>query len=190
MMSNTINALDGCRVIIEAVNGKAFIDKLNPAELPNLVFLDASMPIMDGEQTAGWIFKHYPEMKVIILTSFDTEDIVSRFIDLGVCGFIVKNDISPNELGGAIQTVMKGEYFLPGGKLARVLKNNTPDITPREREFLILLCQGKTYREIADDMNCAKRTVDGYRDNLFTKLKAENRTELALYAVKNGLFRL
>ena len=199
MLYPYINSFENCQVILEALNGKEFIEKLAANSLPDLVFLDLSMPIMDGFETAEWLSQHYPEkIRVVVLTSLDSDVALIRLIRMGVRGFIKKSDISATELKGAIKTIMQEGYYYNGSNFIYLLKNmdsKTPMVNGRtltevEMKFLRLACSSKTYRAIALEMQVSPRTVDGYRESLFGKLRVDSRVELALFAVKHGFVRL
>jgi DNA-binding NarL/FixJ family response regulator len=193
-----INNFENCRVILEAKNGKDFIEKLEPSYLPDLVLLDINMPIMDGFETAEWLMTHHPEIKILILTSLDSDMATLRLIKMGVKGFIIKEDISAGEVKGAIEVMMETGYYVTGMNMVHVLNNldaKSPIVTqtlltPVEMKFLRLACTSMTYRNIAEEMGVSPRTVDGYRESLFGKLDVQTRVEMALLAVKHGIVRL
>jgi DNA-binding NarL/FixJ family response regulator len=188
----------GHTVLFEADNGKQFIEKLNPASLPDIVLLDINMPEMDGYETAQWIKVNHPDIKVLALSMYDNETSIIRMLKSGARGYILK-DSEPAELKAAIHSLMeKGFYYsdLVSGKLMHAinkmedesgdLKSLVP-LNDRETDFLKYTCTELTYKEIADKMFVSPRTIDGYRDTLFEKLHVKTRVGLVMYAIKNGI---
>lgn len=191
----------GYEILFEADNGKIFCEQLDPAHLPDLVLLDINMPKMDGYETALWLKKNYPQIKVLTLSMYDDENAVIRMLKNGAKGYILK-DSEPEELKTAIEAILnKGFYYseMVTGRLMHTISSldeeNTSSsqllhMSEREIEFLKLACTELTYKEIAEHMFLSPRTVDGYRDALFQKLGVKTRTGLVIYAIKNGVFKI
>ena len=185
-------------VLFEADNGKDFISKLNANTLPDIVLLDINMPEMDGYETAQWIKTNHPDIKVLALSMYDNETSIIRMLKCGARGYILK-DSEPAELKAAIRDLMeKGFYYseLVSGKLMHAINKMDDDgdglkslvpLSDREADFLKYTCTELTYKEIADKMFVSPRTIDGYRDALFEKLKVKTRVGLVMYAIKNGI---
>jgi two-component system, NarL family, invasion response regulator UvrY len=185
-------------VLFEADNGKQFIEKLNPAQLPDMVLMDINMPEMDGYQTTQWLKTNHPGVKVLALSMYDNETAIIRMLKCGARGYILK-DSEPAELKAAIHAVMeKGFYYseLVSGKLMHAINKMDDEndgmkslirLNERETDFLKYACTELTYKEIADKMFVSPRTIDGYRDALFEKLNLKTRVGLVLYAIKNGI---
>ncbi len=156
---------------------------------------------MDGYETALWLKKNYPLIKVLSLSMYDNENAIIRMFKAGAKGYILK-DCDPSELRTALDSVNnKGFYYseLVTGRLIHTINqmddadNNTANLvqlSDREIEFLKLICSELTYKEIADKMFLSPRTIDGYRDALFEKLNAKTRVGLVMYAIKNGIVNL
>ena len=191
----------GHTVLFEADNGKDFIAKLNAKQLPDIALLDINMPEMDGYETAQWIKKNHPDIKVLALSMYDNETSIIRMLKCGARGYILK-DSEPAELKAAIHALMeKGFYYsdLVSGKLMHAinkmddgsgdLKSLVP-LNDRETDFLKYTCTELTYKEIADKMFVSPRTIDGYRDALFEKLHVKTRVGLVMYAIKNGVVNI
>jgi two-component system, NarL family, invasion response regulator UvrY len=191
----------GHTVLFEANNGKDFVSKLDPANLPEVVLMDINMPEMDGFETAHWIKSNHPEVMVLALSMYDNETSIIRMLKCGAKGYILK-DSEPAELKAAIHALEnKGFYYsdLVSGKLMHAinklddeqdgLKNLTP-LNERETDFLKYACTELTYKEIADKMFVSPRTIDGYRDALFEKLHVKTRVGLVMYAIKNGIVNI
>ncbi|MEO5999694.1 MAG: response regulator transcription factor [Chitinophagaceae bacterium] len=193
-----IRGFDKYDILFEADNGMDFIKKLKPASLPLLVLMDINMREMDGYETTHWIKTNYPEIKVLALSMYDNETAIIRMFKAGAKGYILK-DCDPLELKEALNAVIiKGFYYseMVTGSLIHSINNLDEDdnhvkeivkLNEREITFLKLVCTEYTYREIADHMCLSPRTIDGYRDILFQKLKVKTRVGLTMYAIKNGI---
>lgn len=191
----------GHTVLFEADNGKDFIEKLDRQNLPHIVLMDINMPEMDGFETTQWLKQNYPGVRVLALSMYDNETSIIRMLKCGAKGYILK-DSEPAELKTAIDDILtKGFYYsdLVSGKLMHAinkmedetddLKNLVP-LNDRETDFLKYACTEMTYKEIADKMFVSPRTIDGYRDALFEKLKLKTRVGLVMYAIKNGIVNI
>ena len=187
----------GHQVVIEASDGKDFISKLQDGPQPEVVLMDINMPVMDGYETAAYMKLHFPEIKVLALSMYDDEAAIIRMLKNGARGYILKDSDTP-ELKSAIEAVLtKGFYYteMITGKLLHTINSSDEEgttrkvlnLNEREMEFLKLSCSEMTYKEIADKMHLSPRTIDGYRDSLFDKLKIKTRVGLAIYAIKHGI---
>lgn len=194
----TLVESQGNTVLFEADNGKEFLEKLDATNLPHIVLMDINMPEMDGFETTLWLKQNHPEVKVLALSMYDNETSIIRMLKCGAKGYILK-DSEPAELRTAMNDIMtKGFYYsdLVSGKLMHAissiddetdgLKNLVP-LNEREADFLKYACTEMTYKEIADKMFVSPRTIDGYRDALFEKLKLKTRVGLVMYAIKHGI---
>lgn len=196
---SVIDEFDGYEVLYEADNGASMIEKFKvPKNIPDIVMLDISMPVMDGFETAKWLKLHHPAVKVIALTMQADDDSLIKMIRFGASGYLNKN-IHPTELKKALDVISSRGMYYPDwatNKLLQALvkenreENNKIKITEREEEFLKYTCTELTYKEIGEKMFCSARTVESYRDSLFEKLGVKTRVALALYAVKAGLYKL
>jgi DNA-binding NarL/FixJ family response regulator len=153
------------------------------------------MPEMDGFETAAWLNKNYPRIKVLALSMFSDERTIIRMLRQGARGYVMKN-IDPDELKKALDSVMKKNFYLSeeiSGKIISGLHKDAdrveepPSLTQREKDFLRLICSEITYKDIAAKMFVSPRTVDEYRNSLFEKLKVKSRVGLVMYAMRNGL---
>lgn len=195
-IAELINSFNGYTVCGEADGGMEFIRLFHETERPDIVLLDIHMPGMDGFETAAWLRKNFPEVKVLALSMNDSESVVIRMLRAGASGYLLK-DAEPAELLAALTAVVEhGVYY--SGLVTKVLLNNlnNPDgssrgvkLNDRERRFLELACTELTYKEIADQMCLSPRTIDGYREALFEKLGARSRVGLVLFAIREGIIR-
>ena len=182
------------QVVGEAKNGKEAIELT--AELhPDIVLMDLTMPEMDGIQATKRIKKDYPQVNVLILTSFSDQDHVIPAIEAGAAGYQLK-DIEPDELVASIRKIMRGENTLHPQATTQLMKAREPKetpphifnpLTPREQDVLAELTKGKSNREVASSLVVSEKTVKTHISNIFSKLLVQDRTQAALYAVKYGL---
>lgn len=188
----------GYTVLFEADNGKEFMQRLRPEELPDIVLLDINMPQADGFETAAWLRQFHPSVKILALSMYDDENSVIRMLKNGAGGYILK-DAEPAELRRAMEAVCtKGFYYteMITGRLIHAIHNQTgeqisgPVLSEREKEFLRLAATEMTYKEIAEQMKLSPRTIDGYRDDLFEKLNLKSRVGLVLFAIRNNIVQL
>lgn len=197
-IGSIVNDFNDFMVLYDVENGAELIEKFkSPDNIPSIILLDISMPVMDGFETARWLNTHHPQVLVMALSMQDDEQSLFRMINNGAKGFMHKN-IHPMDLEIALQTLLKEKIYFPGWATAKLYSNvNNPqpvnmvnpyNITPREEEFLKYVCMDLTYKEIGEKMTCSHRTVDGYRDSLFTKLGTNSRVGLVLFAVKHKYF--
>lgn len=196
-----INLFPRYSVMMDASNGKDLIRQLQPDRLPDILLLDIAMPEMDGYHTAAWAQANYPDIRILALSTMESEGAIIKMIQSGAKGYLLK-DAEPAELKRAFDEVMSlGFYY--NDQVSRKIVQSVNDLaderspihtlvklSERESEFLKLACSEKTYSQIAKEMFVSERTVDGYRDSLFRKLNIGTRVGLALYAVKNGLVKI
>lgn len=202
-LAKLINALHGYTVLFCAGNGEQFKQLLDPKNLPDLVLMDVMMPEMNGFETTSWITTHHPNIKVIALSMQHDERTVIRMLRNGAKGYLLK-DTDVDELKTAMYEVAnKGIYMndiLYKNIVHSIAGNQQPteeaekqialDMTEREKIFLRWLCTEKSYKEIAAEMFLSPRTIDGYRDALFDKLKVTSRVGLVLFAIRNGFVQV
>jgi two-component system invasion response regulator UvrY len=197
-----INSFIGYNVLFEADNGRQMIEMINPKEPPQIILLDLEMPEMNGYETALWLKNHCPQAKVLALTMIHEERAVIRMLHNGAKGYLLK-DTEMSELKKALDAVMnKGIYIneLLYNNIVLSMNNQyvpeeteqqqAIDLTEREKEFLRLLCTDKSYKEIAVSMCLSPRTIDGYRDILFEKLKVASRVGLVMFAIRTGVVKV
>lgn len=195
-LASLINNSDSCKVIAEASNGKELIDSITKENYPDVAIVDLNMPVMDGHDTAVNLQKNHPNIKVLMLTMYDSELALIRLLKAGVKGFM-KKDIHPKELLHAIQSVHENGYYYSAqtsSKLAGLFRDqdDTPILekiilSDSEIEFLKHVCSEQTYKEIAFELGMNPRAIDGMRDNLFNRLDVKSRVGLAMYAIRHGI---
>ncbi|WP_046215499.1 response regulator [Paenibacillus wulumuqiensis] len=184
-------------VIAEAANGQQVIDLLDQyadTEMPDLILMDMMMPVMNGVEATRCILKSYPHLKIVILTSFLEDDMVVEAIEAGAVSYILKT-VSAEELIYALQGASRGMPVMTGDisqALTRGIRQRSSvqeeasDLTGREREVLMLIAEGLSNKEIAEELHISIKTVKTHVSNLLMKCELEDRTQLAIYAHRKG----
>lgn len=179
-------------IVIETGTGDELLRQLHRVEeLPDICILDISMPGMNGFEVIREIRRHWPRLKVLVLTVFAQESYVIRMIRNGANGYLSKA-CSGAEMRDAINGILTiGTHYseLMTAQLTRAVRNLeilVPSLTERERELLKHVVTDHTYAEIAETMETTPRSIEGLRDSLFRKLNVSSRVALALYAVQSG----
>jgi len=199
-LTGIIEKLDRYHVLYEVENGKMLIDRFrNRQNIPDIVLLDITMPVMDGFETAAWLTQHHPEILILALSMQDEEETLIKMIRCGARGYLLKN-IRPSELEMALDQIVKKGYYYPDwmaykvfqrlGKEDEIEPASKIQLSPREVEFLGYAATELTYKQIAEKMYCSPRTVESYRDSLFEKLGLKTRIGIVLYALKNKIIKL
>ena len=188
-VANIINQEPDLHVVAEAENG---VDAISAYELhqPDVTLLDLRMPVMEGVEVVRQIRERDPRALVIILTTYDTDDEISRALKAGAKAYVLK-DISADDLVGCIRNVLAGKTYLAPAAAARLAEGVTHvQLTPREMASLRLLADGKANKEIANALDISERTVKTHLAHLFEKLGVTSRTEAIKVATRRGLVRL
>lgn len=196
-LENMISFNSNFQVIMNCFNGQDFLDHLRTnTNHPDVILMDINMPVKNGIETTKEISKEFPNLKVIALTMEDNESTIIKMLRAGAKGYLLK-DMSPDILFDAINIVHeKGIFYtdLVTQSLLNIKKTEEKlmyalkgIIKERELEFMRLACSEFTYREIANKMCLSPRTIDGYRDSLFTKLNVKTRVGIVLFAIKHNL---
>lgn len=179
----------------EAKNGQEAVE-LARALKPDIVLMDLVMPLMDGIEATRLIKKEFPDMKVMMLTSFSDQEHVIPALEAGASGYQLK-DIEPDELVLAIKNLMRGEHQLHSKVTNHLLthmsnqhrqeKKPAEELTKRELDVLKEIAKGKSNKEIAASLFITEKTVKTHVSNLLAKLELADRTQAALFAVRNNL---
>jgi NarL family two-component system response regulator LiaR len=189
-----IDTEPGMELVGEATDGVEAVLKARSLQ-PDVILLDLVMPRKDGIEAIGEIKQENPEARVLVLTSFAEDEKVFSAIKAGALGYLLK-DSSPQELLQAIRDVHRGESSLHPtiarkliGELSRPsdLSATEEPLTERELEVLSLVARGLSNQDIADRLVVSERTVRTHVSNILDKLHLANRTQAALYAVREGL---
>ena len=188
-VANIINQEADLYVVAEAGNG---IEGLEAYERhkPDVTLLDLRMPVMEGVEAVRRIREHDPHAKVIVLTTYDTDEDISRALKAGAKAYVLK-DISADDLVTCIRDVLAGKTYLAPAAAAKLAEDVTRvQLTPRELATLRLMADGKSNKEIANELGISDRTVKTHLGHLFEKLGVTSRTEAVKIATRRGLVRL
>jgi DNA-binding NarL/FixJ family response regulator len=181
-------------IVAEAENGEQAIKIIDSLYVekkpPNVVLMDIRMPIMDGVAATRSLCQKYPNIVILILTTFDHDSYVTEALKAGAKGYILK-DTAAEEVANAIRTVDRGYAQLSPGILEKLMPRiSEPEIippefellTPREKEVLQLLAQGASNREIAQSLFISEGTVKNHVTNILSRLNLRDRTQAALFS--------
>jgi DNA-binding NarL/FixJ family response regulator len=190
-----INNFSGYTVIWEAENGKEFIQKLSHQNMPDVVLLDISMPIMDGYETAQWMEQRYPDVRILALSMHNDDETIMKMLKSGVNGYVLKN-AEPTELKTALYSLeIEGSYY--SSRITEILVKNfnkkkdvQVELSVREVDFLKLACTELPYKSFSPLLKIHPRVVEATREALFKKLHVSTRVGLVVYAIKNKIYKL
>lgn len=196
-MEMLLQDCDFCEVIMEAENGAQALEMLGAAKgLPEVILLDLQMPVLDGVDTLKLLQRDYPDIKVIVLTSHYNSSMILNLVEEGASAFLPKN-VDPDELTETIRNVVeKGFHY--NAYIVQLLrermlfgkpkkKAKLDELTKREKEILMLICDQFTNKEIAEKLFISSRTVEGHRNKMLDKTQSKNTVGLIIYAIENGL---
>ena len=187
--------------IFESDNGLAAVNFVKSGNIPDIILMDISMPVMNGIDAAREIKSIVPETKIIMLTSFSEEKQVIASFSSGANAYCLKN-IKPQELVNVINSVLTGAMWIDPAIAQYILQlfqsetikdtiksqtNNDFDLTAREKDILKLVASGKSNKEIADELVLSIHTVKNHLKNILQKLCVEDRTQAAILAIKENL---
>jgi two-component system, NarL family, response regulator NreC len=185
----------GHEVVAEAADGREVL-RMARTLSPDIAVLDMSMPLLNGLDAAYEIQKIAPNVKTILLTMYSDKSYVLRALREGVRGYVLKSQASV-DLIHAIQEIMRGDVYISPGVAATVVDAylgkidvEADPLTPRERQILQLVAEGKTTKEIASLLNVSFKTAESHRNRIMKKLNIHNVTGLVHYAIRSGLMRL
>lgn len=195
-----LNESEEAQVIGEASDGREAV-ALAHSMRPDLVIMDIQMPNLNGIDAAAQIVKERPETGVVILSMYSDESYILRALNAGAKGYLLKDSVETDILA-AVRSITKGKPFFSPAITQMLLEDymrlmsqqGVQDsyelLTDREKEVLQLLAQGKTNKEVANELDLSVYTVEGHRGNLMQKLKLRNTAEIVLYAVRKNIVRL
>ncbi len=180
------------RVVAEAASGEEFLDMLQGLEA-DVIFMDFSMPGMNGAETTERALERRPDLRIITLSMFGEESYYTRMVKAGACGFLLKDSGIDEVIEAIDQAMMEGSYFSPQLLMSITrhmhLDETTSDapLSEREKEILMAICRGLSNQEIADELFISKRTVDKHRANILEKTGCKNTAALVVYAIRTGI---
>ena len=195
-VSSYLSMQDDIEVIDEAKNGREGVEKALSLK-PDIILMDLVMPEMDGIEATKEILEKWPQAKIIILTSFIDDEEVFPAINAGAKSYILKT-ASASQIAKAIRDTYQGDgVFEPQvtDKLVNRIQMKQQhflheDLTQRELEVLLLIAQGKSNQEIADELFITLKTVKTHVSNILSKLEVEDRTQATIYAFKHQLIKM
>src|SRR5581483_185270 len=191
----------GWEVIGECGDGRQAVEKTQELR-PDLVVLDIGMPNLNGLDATRQILRVNPQQKILILTVTDTDQVVRDVLHAGARGFVLKSDAA-RDLIAAVEAVQQNRTFftsrvgemvldgyLKGGGVRPTAEPTLPTLTPREREIVQLLAEGKSTKEVASVLDLSVKTAETHRSNIMRKLKLHSVGELVLYAIRNNIVQV
>lgn len=176
-------------VVAEAESGSDSVGAF-AEHRPDVVLMDLRMPDMDGAEATAAILSEFPRARVLVLTTFDSENDVFEALEAGAVGFLLKSS-DTSTLLEAIRAVYRGTYCLPAPVAARFAKRRAaPELSSRERQVLDLIVRGRSNKEIGADLGVAENTVKNHVKVILEKLGVSDRTGAATRAIQRGLVRV
>ena len=187
---------DGCEIVGEYSSGREAVEGIKSVR-PEVAVMDISMPDLNGVEATQQVSKQQPDTRVIILTMHDSEELARRVLEAGARGYVLKSDAA-RDLANAVRTVRRGQPFF-SGKISEMLLrgylNNPnqpqetalPSLTPREREIVQLLAEGKSSKEVASVLGTSPATVETQRAKIMQKMDLHSVSDLVRYAIRNHI---
>ncbi len=196
-LTGLINDQEDMEVVAQAGNANEVLEAIDKNQ-PEVVLMDIRLPGQSGIEATRLIKQHFPDIRVIILTSYTDDQLVIQAIRAGAIGYVLKQ-VRNMDLLLAIRAAVRGETLLDPAIAARLLvhvrnleeklqENAFRDLSEREMDVLMEVTRGKTNLEIGQLLNLQEKTVRNYVSNILEKLHLNNRIELAVYSVQNGIF--
>ena len=188
-LAAVINTEPDLVVVAEVSTGREAIEMFS-RYLPDLTLIDLRLPEMDGTEAIAAIRQQFPTGKFVVLTTFDHEADIHRASEAGAVGYLLKGVLS-NELIRAIRAVLTGLRYFPPNVAERLSSHRFQvDLTNREQQVLALLAQGKSNKEIAEELAIAESTVRWFLTIIYSKLEVRDRTQAVTAALRKGLVKL
>lgn len=194
-------ALKDFECVIEAFNGREMIDKieeLNKNSFPDLLIVNINMPIMNGFEAIQWLKSNHPNIKIVVVSSLNDDDTILRMIKLGANSYLIKSEVTYEELNHAISEVIKnGSYYT--NKVTEIIVKSfqNSNLTETERKILTLtekeitvinlICEELSSLEIAERLDLSPRTVETFTQKILSKLNVKSRVGIAIFAERHGL---
>ncbi len=188
-------------VCAESNNGSDAVAKAKELK-PDVAILDIGMPVLNGFEATRQILRDNPAVKILILTLSDSDELVRTVLDAGARGFLLKSDAA-RDLIAAVEALQHNRTFFTSrvsqiilaGYIGKTGSSSTQDLTlphlsPREREVVQLLAEGRSTKEVACHLNLSVKTAETHRSNIMRKLGLHSVSELVLYAVRNNIIQV
>jgi DNA-binding NarL/FixJ family response regulator len=191
-LEQLIATFDDVEAVGAASGGEEAV-KLCSKQRPDVLLLDLSMPDLDGIEVTKRVLAGAPDTRVVVFTSFSDRERIVQVLDAGALGYLLK-DAEPEEIHAAIRAASRDEAPLAPRAAAELLADRAArppavDLTPREREVLALVIQGMANKQVARRLGISEKTVKGHLTNLFQRIGVADRTQAALWAERNKIFR-
>lgn len=195
-LRRVLDAQPDLEVAAEAADGAEAVEK-GLAEDVHLAILDVSMPRMTGIQAASELHRSRPELRLLMLSMYESEQFLFESLRAGASGYVLKSS-ADQDIVEACRATMRGESFLYPSAITtlvrELVKRGDADeefdvLTPRELEVLKLIAEARTSKEIAADLVISVKTVERHRANILEKLGMRDRVELTRYAIRRGLIQ-
>lgn len=191
-----LNSMPNTIVIGKANNGKEFLEGLKCIR-PDVVLMDIAMPVMDGIEATRIAMETNPDLKIITLSMYDDQEYYTKMLQSGAKGFLLK-DSDIHEVRTAIGTVARGGNYFSQQLLRNLIltqkkseqTETAEELSARELEILIEICQGLSNHEIAEKLFISKRTVEKHRANILQKTACKNTASLVVYAIKSQIVEI
>ena len=190
-----LEGLGGIELVGQATNGREALALVEQHQ-PDVLLMDISMPEMNGLEATTRVVKEFPNVRVIIISMHTAEEYVWQALKAGASGYLLK-DVEPSELDLAIKTVLNGTTYLTSSVSKEVVETymqrlgseaNVADVlTPRQREILQLIAEGKALKEIARMLKLSVKTVETHRTMLMNRLDIHDTAGLVRYAMRRGM---
>jgi len=197
-----LTAHPGWQVCGEAVDGRDAVEKARQLN-PDIVILDIGMPNLNGLEAARQIYRHNPRHRILILTITDTEQVVVEVLKAGATGYVLKSDTA-RDLVAAVETLERNSTFF-NSRVGQMVLNgflngresgaaaedvSGTSLTPREREIVQMLAEGKSSKEVAVALNLSVKTAETHRSNIMRKLGLHSVSALVLFAIRNNIVHI
>lgn len=192
-MKCLLNDIPYVKLIFEASNGLELIEKIE-TNVPDIIFMDINMPILNGIDATTIIKKKYPQIKIIVLSAYKDPSCFKKMINLGIQGFINKS-ASINEIRTAINHINNGLKYISNDLFDLIsetivnIESITSILSKREIEILNLIYLGYDTKEIAKKLFLSQRTVEKHKYNMMIKTETSNAVQLIVFAIKNGIIK-
>ena len=183
------------QICAEATDGRDAVEKAAKHK-PHVAILDIGMPLLNGVETARQIRKASPATEILVLTMHESDDLVQQVVEAGARGYILKDE-ADRVLLDAVQALSQHKPFFSPRVIEAASNTDSTDsskssryrLTPREREILQLLAEGKSNKEVANLLNISVNTAEAHRANIMLKLDFHSLAELVMYAIRNNIIQ-
>jgi DNA-binding NarL/FixJ family response regulator len=195
-LGSMLRSHQGWEVCGEAADGRDAVEQCRQLK-PDLFILDICLPELNGLDAALQTLKHNPDQLILVLTAVDSEQVIRECLQAGIRGWVFKSD-APEDVVTAVEALQRQQTFFTSRVSDLIMDgykrhkdghaaDNVTALSPREREVVQLVCEGKASKEIATILNMSLATAETHRSNVLRKLRLHSVAELVLYAVRNGI---